>query len=87
MCTVENYEKGEVKELEDHVKMQCVLEDAVRMNVNAGSKIPNLMRFAEKKMNVRMTFVLFFNLVFCVIYEVIGVRKAVLRKRYIYYKF
>lgn len=48
---MENYEKGEVKELEDHVKMQCVLENAVRMNVNAGSKIQNLMKFAEKKMN------------------------------------
>lgn len=48
---MENYEKGEVKELEDHVNMQCVLENAVRMNVNAGSKIHNLMRFAEKKMN------------------------------------
>jgi len=55
-CTVENYEKGEVKELEDHVKMQCVLENAVRMNVNAGSKIQNLMKFAEKKMNVRLMY-------------------------------
>lgn len=48
---MENYEKGEVKELEDHVNMQCVLENAVRMNVNAGSKIHNLMKFAEKKLN------------------------------------
>lgn len=60
-CTVENYEKGEVKELEDHVNMQCVLETAVRMNVNAGSKIHNLMKFAEKKMNVRCS-------LFCITY-------------------
>lgn len=51
---MENYEKGEVKELGDHVNMQCVLENAVLMNVNAGSKIHNLMKFAEKKMNVRV---------------------------------
>ena len=55
-CAVENYEKGEVKELEDHVNMKCVLENAVRMNVNAGSKIHNLMKFAEKKMNVRIVY-------------------------------
>ena len=55
-CTVENYEKGEVKELEDHVKMQCVLENAIHMNVNTGSKIPNLMNFAERKMNVRLVY-------------------------------
>jgi len=63
-CTVENYEKGEVKELEDHVNMQCLLENAVHMNVNAGSKIHNLMRFAAKKMNVRLAYILF---TFCVL--------------------
>jgi len=53
---VEHYEKGEIKELEDRVKMKCILENAVHMNVNAGSKIFNLMKFAEKKMNVSCVF-------------------------------
>ena len=59
-CTVENYEKGEVKELEDHVKMPCLQENAIHMNVNTGSKIHNVMKFAERKMNVRLIYSFFF---------------------------
>jgi len=57
---VENYEKGEVKELEDHVQMQCLHENAIHMNVNTGSKIHNVMKFAERKMNVRLKYFFFY---------------------------
>ena len=65
-CTVENYEKGEVKELEDHVKMQCVQPNAIHMNVTAGSKIPNVMRYAERKMNVRLAYSLDSCYILCI---------------------
>jgi len=64
-CAVENYEKGGVKELEDRVKMQCVQPNAICMNVNAGSKIQNVMRYAQRKMNVRRL-AYFFYYILCV---------------------
>lgn len=64
---MEHYEKGDVKELEDHVHMQCVLDNAIHMKVNAGSKIHNLMKFAEKKMNVRFVYS-FITICFCFFY-------------------
>lgn len=50
---MENYEKGEVKELED-VLPAWFPSSAVCMKVNTGSKIRNLMSFALNKMKVRL---------------------------------
>lgn len=46
---MENYEKGEVQELEDKSTL-TISESTLRMHVNSGSKIKNLMGFAMNKM-------------------------------------
>jgi uncharacterized membrane protein (Fun14 family) len=51
VVSVDNYEKGEVKELED-VLPSWFNQQAISMKVNAGSKIRNLMTYALKKINV-----------------------------------
>ena len=55
-CSMENYKKGEVRELEDCTRLQ-MSESAVHMKVNYGSKIRNLMGYAIKKMKVRDSFI------------------------------
>ena len=51
VLVVDNYEKGEVKQLE-HVLPEWFSQEALYMQVNAGSKIRNLMTFAMKKFKV-----------------------------------
>ena len=48
---MENYEKGEVREIEDDVTLETD-ENALHMKVNQGSKIRNLIGYAMKKFKV-----------------------------------
>ncbi len=52
MLTVENYEKGEVREIEEQVEAITTDANAIHMQVNVGSKIRNLMAYATKKFKV-----------------------------------
>lgn len=56
---MENYEKGEVQELEDKSTL-TISESTLRMHVNSGSKIKNLMGFAMNKMKAS-NMMLYFN--------------------------
>lgn len=50
---VDNYVKGEVKQLDpEPVFQDIIVEGAIEMKVKAGSKIRNLMSFALKKFEV-----------------------------------
>lgn len=50
---MENYTKGEVKEVEDPFPFR--VEDSLQMRVTAGSKIRNLMGFGLKNMTEKNT--------------------------------
>jgi len=55
---MENYSKGEVREIE--MTSVFVLDDAaVEMKVNANSKIRNLLGYSMKKIKVKISFHLF----------------------------
>ena len=50
---VENYEKGEVREIDEEDNSLVTDENAFHMKVAHGSKIRNLMGYAMKRMKVR----------------------------------
>ncbi len=67
---MENYEKGDVQELEDKSSLQ-VSESAIRMHVHSGSKIKNLMGFAMNRFKVIIVLHILRNIKLDVTYSIV----------------